>query len=220
MAADAARGGSFCALVEKPGEERRKNCAHHAILYTEIFGWRNKSACRTRVSHRSSSAWLARASARPIGNRMSIWRWADGKRSRRIGVQLALGRALRAMLPALTGDGGIEAGAPRPRRSRGDAGFPHGTAATAPDQGDAFLGTRFAVGDRCDCRRCALSGACHRARAGEGGVPPGRRRRWERAHPLVEPGSRQRLLEGRRTAREGVPAPLAFLRAAIAGGER
>src|SRR6185437_4735457 len=51
----------------------------------------------------------------------------------------------------------------------------------------------------------------HRARAGAGGVPPGRRKRWARVHPLVEPGSRQRLLEGRRTAREGVPAPIAFL---------
>jgi hypothetical protein len=74
------------------------------------------------------------------------------------------------------------------------------------------------VGDRRDSRRCALNGARHKARPGAGGVPPGRRRRWARAHPLVEPGSRQRLLEGRRTAREGVPAPLAFLRGR--GGER
>ena len=107
---------------------------------------------------------------------------------------------------------------PGPARSRGDAGFPYGTAVTAPDQGDAFLGTRFAVGDRRDYRRCALNGARHRARAGAGGVPPGRRKRWARVHPLVEPGSRQRLLEGRRTAREGVPAPLAFWRGR--GGER
>lgn len=206
------------ALVEKPGEERRKSCAQCATLCTEIFARRNKSACAAGLSHRSSPTWLARAPARPIGNRMSIWRWADGKRSRRIGVQLALGRALRVMLPALTGDGGIEAGASWPARSRGDAGFPHGTAVTAPDQGNAFLGTRFAVGDRRDSRRCALNGARHRARAGDGGVPPGHRRQWERAHSLVEPGSRQRLLEGRRTAREGVPAPLAFLRGR--GGER
>ena len=166
MAATTRRGGSLLALVEKPGEERRKNCAHRATLCTEIFEWRNKSACATRVSHRSSPTWLARAPARPIGNRMSIWRWADGKRSRRIGAKLALGRALRAMLPALTGDGGIEAGA---SSSAGHAATPAslmGTAVTAPDQGDAFLGTRFAVGDRRDSRRCALSGARHRARAG------------------------------------------------------
>jgi len=50
------------------------------------------------------------------------------------------------MLPALTGDGSIETGASRPRRSRGDAGFPHGIVVTALDQGNAFLGTRFAVG--------------------------------------------------------------------------
>src|ERR1700730_11009458 len=138
--------------------------------------------------------WLARAPVPPIGHRRPIWRWGDGKMIGRIGAQLAFGRVLRAMRPALHGDGSIEAGAlwPRsdltatpasPRDSRHGAG-----------SGDASSRTRLAVGDRRDAGGARRTVPVTGPAPEKGGVPPGRRRWWERAHPLVESGSRQRLL--------------------------
>ncbi len=128
-------------------------------------------------------SWLARASARPIGNRMPIWRWVDGKRSRRIDARLALGRVLRAMRPAPHGDGGIEAGAPKPRPERAATPASLWDSRHGAGSGDAFsrMRPRSAIGATQGVRagRCPSQGprqgkAVSRPDAAGGGGEPTR----------------------------------------------
>lgn len=61
-----------------------------------------------------------------------------------------------------------------------------------------------------DARGCAPSRALHGARTGEGGVPPGRCRRWGQAHPLGSQGAGDGSTRGVSSARKGALAPLCF----------
>jgi hypothetical protein len=98
--------------------------------------------------------------------------------------------------------------------------LPSGIAVTAPDQGDASSRARLAVSDRRDAGGARwtvpVTGPAPEVRRCPARTPQA----VGRAHPLVEPGSRQRLLEGRRTAREGVPAPFAFCARRCSRSER
>jgi hypothetical protein len=151
------------------GRAKEKLCASRNIMHRNLRVaqqkclWRNGFSSIIRI-------WLARAPARPIGNRRPIWRWADGKRSRRIGARLALGRVLRAMLPALHGDGGIEAGAPTPSPDR--AATPASLRDGRHGAGSVRCVLRGAPRGRRSARRreCTPGGARHRARAGRKAV--------------------------------------------------
>ncbi len=175
------------------GRAKEKLCASRNIMHRNLpltqQKWLSRKAFCSIIRR-----WFARAPARPVGNRRPIWRWVDGERSRRIGAQLAFGRVLRAMRPALHGDDSIEAGAPRLRPDLTATPASLRDSRHGAGSGDASLGTGLAIGDRRDAGGARRTVPVTGPAPEKGGVPPGRRRRWERAHPLVEPGSRQRLL--------------------------
>jgi hypothetical protein len=152
--------------------------------------------------------WLARASAldrKPrahlaVGSGQEI---AEVRREvrREAGVSGRCGRCVTARVVS--------------RRAPLRLSRPLGDAAACPGstrrriEGRSF-GMRLAVGGRRDARGCTPSRTLHRAGTGEGGVPPGRRRRWGQAHPLVGSGSRQRLLERRQRRSQERPGASLF----------
>jgi hypothetical protein len=202
------------------GRAQEKLCASRNIMHRNLRLPQQKCLSRRAISP-IIWPWLARAPVHPIGNRRPIWRWVGGKMIGRIGAQLAFGRVLRVMRPALHGDGSIKAGALSPRSdltatpaslrdSRHGAGS-GGCVLRGASRGSVIGGAQGVRAGRCPSQGPRRRKAVSRPDAAGGGREPTR---------SSSQGAGSGSFEGRRTAREGVPTPLALLRAAQSWRQR